>query len=118
MDPIGLALENFDGVGRWRTRDEGMAIDTSGQLVDGTKVAGADGLREALMRYPDAFSQTLTEKLLMYAVGRTAHHEDMPVVRAVTRKAAQDQYRFSAFVMAVVESGPFQMRMKKTEGIR
>ena len=118
MDPIGLALENFDGVGRWRTRDEGMAIDTSGQLVDGTKVAGADGLRNALMRYPDAFSQTLTEKLLMYAVGRTAHHEDMPVVRAVTRKAAHDQYRFSSLVMAVVESGPFQMRMKKAEGTR
>jgi hypothetical protein len=113
MDPIGLALENFDGVGRWRTSDAGLAIDASGQLVDGTAVNGVESLRSALMQYPDAFAQTLTEKLLMYAVGRTAHHYDMPVVRAVARDAGRDNYKFSSLVMGIVNSQPFQMRVKK-----
>jgi len=113
MDPIGLALENFDGVGRWRTSDAGLAIDASGQLVDGTPVNGVESLRAALMQYPDAFAQTLTEKLLMYAVGRTAHHYDMPVVRAIARDAARDNHRFSSVVMGIVTSQPFQMRVRK-----
>jgi hypothetical protein len=115
MDPIGLALENFDGVGRWRTADAGLKIDASGQLVDGSTVDGVETLRAALLGYPDAFTQTLTEKLLMYAVGRTAHHYDMPVVRAITRGAARDDYRFSSLVMGIVTSPPFQMRVKKAE---
>jgi hypothetical protein len=115
MDPIGLALEHFDGVGRWRTSDAGLAIDASGQLVDGTAVNGVETLRAALLGYPDAFTQTLTEKLLMYAVGRTAHHYDMPVVRAITRSAARNDYRFSSLVMGIVNSAPFQMRIKKGE---
>jgi hypothetical protein len=115
MDPIGLALENFDGVGRWRTSDAGVRIDASGQLVDGTPVDGAESLRKALLNYPDAFVQTMTEKLLMYAVGRTAHHYDMPAVRAVTREAARTDYRFSALVLAIVKSDPFQMRIRKAE---
>jgi hypothetical protein len=115
MDPIGLALENFDGVGRWRTADAGIAIDASGQLVDGTAVDGVATLRAALLGYPDAFTQTLTEKLLMYAVGRTAHHYDMPVVRAITRGAARNDHRFSSLVMGIVSSPPFQMRVKKGE---
>ena len=115
MDPIGLALENFDGVGRWRTADAGIAIDASGQLVDGTAVDGVGTLRAALLGYPDAFTQTLTEKLLMYAVGRTAHHYDMPVVRAITRGAARNDHRFSSLVMGIVSSPPFQMRVKKGE---
>jgi hypothetical protein len=112
MDPIGLALENFDGVGRWRTAESGVRIDASGKLVDGTPVDGAESLRRALMNYPDAFVQTMTEKLLMYGVGRVAHHYDMPAVRAITREAARNDFRFSSLVMAIVKSDPFQMRMK------
>jgi hypothetical protein len=113
MDPIGLALENFDGVGRWRTSESGIRIDASGRLVDGTQIDGAESLRRALLSYPDAFVQTLTEKLLMYAVGRTAHHYDMPAVRAIAREAAQNDYRFSSIVMGIVGSAPFQMRKVK-----
>jgi hypothetical protein len=112
MDPIGLALENFDGVGRWRTAESGVQIDASGTLVDGTKVDGAASLRTALLNYPDAFVQTMTEKLLMYGVGRVAHHYDMPAVRAITREAARHDYRFSSLVLAIVKSDPFQMRTK------
>ncbi len=115
MDPIGLALENFDGVGRWRTVDARIPIDASGRLVDGTAVDGAASLRNALMTYPDAFVQTLIEKLLMYAVGRTAHHYDMPAVRAIAREAARDNYRFSSLVLAIVKSDPFQMRVRVVE---
>jgi hypothetical protein len=110
MDPVGLALENFDGVGRWRTTESGIRIDASGRLVDGTPVDGAESLRKALVGYPDAFVQTLTEKLLMYAVGRTAHHYDMPTVRAIAREAAPNDYRFSSIVMGIVRSAPFQRR--------
>jgi len=112
MDPIGLALENFDGVGHWRAAESGVRIDASGKLVDGTAVDGAASLRKALLNYPDAFVQTMTEKLLMYGVGRVAHHYDMPAVRAITREAARNDYRFSSLVLAIVKSDPFQMRVK------
>jgi hypothetical protein len=115
MDPIGLSLENFDGVGRWRSVDSGLPIDATGQLVDGTPVSSPQSLRAALLAYPDAFSQTLTEKLLMYGVGRSAHYTDMPFVRAIGAAAARDDYRFSAFVLAIVDSPAFQMRVKKAE---
>ena len=115
MDPIGLSLENFDGIGRWRTEDTGSRIDTSGQLVDGTKLDGVESLRTALLRYPDALVQTMAEKLMMYATGRAAHYYDMPAVRAITREAAGKDYRFSALVTAIVSSDPFQMRVKKAE---
>jgi len=112
MDPIGLALENFDGVGRWRTMDSGFPIDASGQLVDGSAIDGVDSLRNALLSYPDAFSQTMTEKLLMYAVGRAMHYYDMPVVRTIVREAARSDYRFSSIVLGIVHSDPFQMRAR------
>jgi cytochrome c551/c552 len=115
MDPIGLSLENFDAIGRWRTEDLGAKIDTRATLVDGTQVDGVENLREALMRYPDALVQTMAEKLLMYATGRAAHHYDMPAVRAITREAAAKDYRFSALVNAIVSSDPFQMRAKKAQ---
>ena len=115
MDPIGLSLENFDGVGRWRTEDTGAKIDTGATLVDGSSVNGVESLREALLRYPDALVQTMAEKLMMYATGRAAHYYDMPAVRAITREAAAKDYRFSALVMAIVNSEPFQMRVKKVE---
>ena len=110
MDPIGLALENFDGVGRWRTTESGVKIDASGRLVDGTPIDGAESLRKALSNYPDAFVQTVIEKLLMYGVGRTSHYYDMPAVRAIAREAARNDYRFSSLVLAIVNSEPFQMR--------
>ena len=115
MDPIGLALENFDGVGRWRTTDSGAPIDASGELVDGTMVNGVETLRTALLGRPDAFVQTMTEKLLMYAMGRAAHHYDMPAIRAIAREASRNDYKFSSLVVGIVNSDPFQMRVKKTE---
>jgi hypothetical protein len=115
MDPIGLALENFDGVGRWRNTDSGSKIDASGQLVDGTPIDGVETLRNALLSRPDAFVQTMTEKLLMYAVGRASHSYDMPAIRVITREAARNNYRFSSLVAGVVNSDAFQMRVKKAE---
>ncbi|HMF00554.1 MAG TPA: DUF1585 domain-containing protein, partial [Terriglobia bacterium] len=115
MDPIGLALENFDGIGRWRSTDSGSKIDASGQLVDGSPIDGVETLRNALLSRPDAFVQTMTEKLLMYAVGRAAHHYDMPAIRAITREAARNDYKFSSLVLGIVNSDAFQMRVKKAE---
>src|SRR5688572_14775384 len=115
MDPIGLSLENFDGIGRWRTEDTGVKIDTAGQLTDGTVVDGVDSLRASLLRYQDALVQTMTEKLMMYGMGRAAHYYDMPAVRAIARDTAAKDYRFSALVTAIVSSEPFQMRVKKAE---
>ena len=115
MDPIGFALENFDAVGAWRTRDAGAPIDASGQLTDGTKVDGVVSLREALLKRPEVFVTTFTEKLLTYALGRGLDYHDRPAVRAIVREAAGRDYRFSALVMAMVRSAPFQMRMKPQE---
>jgi len=110
MDPIGFALENFDAVGAWRAREAGGAIDASGELADGTSIDGVVTLREALVRRPDMFASTLTEKLLTYGLGRGLDYYDMPVVRAIVRDAARRDYRFSAIVMGIVRSTPFQMR--------
>jgi hypothetical protein len=115
MDPIGLALENFDGIGRWRAMDSGAPIDVSGQMVDGSALNGVESLRKVLLSYPDAFVQTMTEKLLMYAVGRTAHSYDMPTVRAIAQEAARNDYRFSSVVLGIVKSDAFQMRVKGTD---
>ena len=110
MDPIGFALENFDGTGAWRIHDSGADIDASGKLVDGTKVNGPISLRQALVDHSDAFFRTFTEKLLTYALGRGIEYYDMPVVRAIDRQAARNENRFSSFVLGIVESAPFQMR--------
>ena len=112
MDPLGFALENFDAVGVWRTKDRlaGAAIDASGELPDGTKINGPDDLRKALVANPDQFVQTLTEKLMTYALGRTVEYRDMPTVRQIARDDARDGYRFSSLVMAIVNSEQFQMR--------
>lgn len=115
MDPIGLALENFDGVGQWRSVDSGVKIDATGQLVDGTALDGPSSLRKALLARPEAFVGTMTEKLLMYGVGRETKYYDMPVVRAVMRGAAGGRYRLSDLVLGIVESEPFQMRVKEAE---
>jgi len=110
MDPIGLALENFDAIGRWRTTDEGVKIDASGQLVDGTVIDGPASLRKAMLGRSDAFVGSMTEKLLMYGMGREIKYYDMPAVRIVMKDAAKNRYRFSDLVMGVVKSAPFQMK--------
>ena len=112
MDPLGLALENFDATGMWRDRDRyaGAAIDSSGELPDGTPINGPDDLRKALLRRPEQFAQTFTEGLLTYATGRKLEYYDMPTVRRIVRGAAGSDYRFSALVQAVVRSEQFRMR--------
>ena len=112
MDPIGFALENFDAVGAWRTEDAGIPIDASGELTDGTHIDGVVALRNAILARPDLFAGTMTEKLLVYALGRGLDHHDMPVVRAILRDAAEKDYRFSSLILGVVDSVPFQMRVK------
>jgi mono/diheme cytochrome c family protein len=112
MDPIGFALENFDAIGEWRAQDRwaGTPIDPSGVLIDGTKVSGPADLRKALVKRGPQFVQTLTEKLMTYALGRSVEYYDMPTVRQIVRDAARDNYRFSSLVMGIVKSAPFQMR--------
>ncbi len=110
MDSIGFAMENFDAVGAWRSEDSGNPIDASGELGDGTHVDGVLTLRNALVSRPELFAGTLTQKLLIYALGRGLDYRDMPTVRAILRDASRDNYRFSALVLGVVHSTPFQMR--------
>jgi hypothetical protein len=112
MDPLGLALENFDATGMWRDRDRyaGVAIDASGELPDGTPIKGPDDLRSALLRRPEQFAQTFTEGLLTYATGRKLEHYDMPTVRRIVRGGAASDYTFSVLVRSVVRSEQFRMR--------
>ena len=110
MDPIGLGLENFDAVGKWRTREPGGAIDAHGQLADGTPITGAPDLREALTANPEHFARVFTEKLMIYALGRGLEAYDMPTVRRIVRDAEDDDYRFSALVKGIANSVPFRMR--------
>jgi hypothetical protein len=112
MDPLGIALENFDATGRWRDRDRyaGVAIDSSGKLPDGTAVNSPDDVRNALLRRPDHFAQTFTEGLMIYATGRKLEPWDMPTVRHIVRGSAASDYRFSTIVQAVVRSDQFRMR--------
>ncbi|MEE2636787.1 MAG: DUF1592 domain-containing protein [Acidobacteriota bacterium] len=111
MDPVGLSMENFDAIGRWRTLTEGLApIDASGGLPDGTIFDGVSGLRQAILDRSDQFVRTMTERLLTYALGRATEHYDAPAIRAIEREAAVDRYRFSSLVLGIVESTPFQMR--------
>ncbi len=113
MDPLGFALENFDAVGAWRDVDRyaGTPIDSAAELPDGTPVNGPDDLREALLRNPEQFVQTFTERFLTYALGRTVDYKDMPAVRKIVREAAKEDYRFSELVWQVVASEPFRMRV-------
>ena len=112
MDPLGFALENFDAIGEWRSQDRwaGIPIDASGELIDGTKVSGPADLRKALLKRSPQFVQTLTEKLMTYALGRSVEYYDMPTVRQIVRDAARDNYRFSSLVTGIAKSAPFQMR--------
>jgi hypothetical protein len=121
FDPIGLALENFDATGAWRTLEGGTggaAIDASGELSDGTKVDGVVSLRRALVQQPDMFASTVVEKLMTYGIGRGLTAYDMPVVRGIVRQTAASDYRFSAIVQAIVKSPPFTMRMKVAPAVQ
>jgi len=110
MDPLGFALENFDGVDEWRIKEPGGAVDPAGQLADGTQVDGPIALRNALMKRPEMFVRTLTEKLLTYGLGRGIEYLDRPLVRTIAADAARENYRFSSIVLGIVNSAPFQMK--------
>ena len=109
IDPLGLALENFDVVGAWRIKDNGVAVDTAAKLYDGTDLDGPASLRQALMNHSEALIRNFTDNLLSYAIGRRVEYYDQPTVRAIVKKAAQNGNRFSAFVLGVVNSPAFQM---------
>ncbi len=113
MDPLGFALENFDAIGEWRSADRwaGTPIDAAGHSSwTARAVGGPVDLRNALLRRPEQFVQTMTEKLMTYGLGRSVEYYDMPAVRQIVRDAARDNYRFSSIVMGIVKSAPFQMR--------
>ena len=118
MDPIGLALENFDAIGMWRTRDNGQPIDPTGTMFDGSKLDGPASVRQAVLSHSDAFISSFTENLLSYGLGRVIDYRDMPTVRTITHQAANNNNRFSAFVLGVVKSKPFQMRVVRGESVQ
>ena len=109
-------MENFDAVGAWREEDAGVPIDPTGVTNDGTQLDGVASLRDLTVRNGDLFAQVVTEKLLTYALGRGVEYEDMPLLRSIVRGAAEDDYRFSALLMGVIESPAFSMNMKSAEG--
>ncbi len=115
MDPIGFALENFDGIGMWRTEDQGVRVDPSSRTFDGTAIDGPVALRTWLLGYSDQFVQVVAEKLLTYALGRGVEYQDMPLVRSIARDARRNDNRFSSLVLGVVNSQPFQMNTKVGE---
>jgi hypothetical protein len=116
FEPIGLALENFDAVGSWRTEDGDSPVDASGVIVDGTKVDGVASLRDWMVGRSDQFVRVVTEKLLTYALGRGVEYQDMPTVRSIVRDSAPGKYKFSAIVLGIVKSPTFQMNMKIDTG--
>ena len=112
FEPVGIALENFDAVGAWRSHDEGVPVDASGVLADGTKLDGVTSLRNAMVGYSDQFVRVVAEKLLTYALGRGVEHQDMPTVRSIVRASAPANYRFSSLILGITKSDAFQMNMK------
>ncbi len=115
IDPVGFALENFDALGRWRDYEDGVPVDVSGSLPGGGEFDnGVAGLEEGLLDRPELFAQTMTEKLLTFALGRGVEFYDAPAIRKILREAESDGYRFSAFLLGIVKSVPFQMRNSST----
>jgi hypothetical protein len=112
MDPIGFALENFDMVGTWREVDGMTPIDASGQLVDGSKLQGVADLRNAILARREMFVMTATQKLMTYATGRTLQYYDLPVIRSIVRQAEKNDYKVSSLVLGIVQSDPFQKKVK------
>lgn len=111
IDPVGFALEQFDAVGRWRLLDEGQPVDAAGGFPDGSEFNGVDGLEQALLKRPELFVRTLTEKLFTFALGRAPEEFDAPAIRQIVRAAREQDYRFSALIVGLTTSRPFQMRM-------
>jgi hypothetical protein len=110
MDPIGLALDNFDVTGKWRIRENGMALDTHGELYDGTAISTPAELQQALLERPIPLIRTFTQNLMAYALGRRVEYYDQPAVRAIARRAEANDYRISEFILGVVSSDAFRMR--------
>jgi hypothetical protein len=110
MDPLGYALENFDAVGAWRTHDAGRLIDVSTRLPDGEQITGLPGLRKALLEHKDDFTRAFTERLMTYALGRGLEAQDMPAVRAIAARTAQDDYRIRTVILGIAESPAFNLR--------
>ena len=117
MDPLGFALESFDAVGAYRANEFGRKMDVTGQLIDGTKFEGPAGLRDALLKYSPQFVRTVTEKLLVYALGRGVESQDMPVIRSIVHEADRNNDRFSSLILGIVKSAPFQMNVKMPETV-
>jgi mono/diheme cytochrome c family protein len=115
IDPLGLALEHFDVTGQYRIKDNGVPIDAVGTLYDGSEMNGADGLRQALLKYKDAMLASFTESLMTYALGRHVEAYDMPTVRGIQREATRQDYKLSAFVLGVVKSQPFRMMSRPAQ---
>jgi hypothetical protein len=109
IDPLGLALENFDVVGAWRIKDNGVTVDTTAKLYDGSDINGPASLRQALLGKSDTVIRTFTENLLAYAVGRRGEYYDQPAIRAIVKKASANGNHFSSFVLGIVNSAAFQM---------
>ena len=115
IDPLGLALDNFDTLGAWRIKDNGVAIDANGVLYDGTKMNGPADLRAALLNHSEALIRNFTDNLMSYGLGRRIEYYDQPSIRAITKKAAQNGNRFSSFVLGIVNSPAFQMSTAEAE---
>jgi hypothetical protein len=110
IDPVGFSLEQFDAVGRWRTMEEGKPVDSAGGLPDGSQFEGISGLEQALLKRPELFVRTMTEKLFTFALGRAPEEFDAPAIRKIVRDARATNYRFSSLIVGIATSTPFQMR--------
>ncbi len=110
MDPVGFSLENFDAIGRWRVAEDGVPVDASGGFPDGSKFTGVAGLEDGLLKHPELFVGTMTEKLLTFALGRGVEEHDAPAVRKIVHDAKGDGNRFSSVIIGIVNSTPFTMR--------
>ncbi len=119
MDPLGLSLENYDAIGGWRTKDRfaGEAIDASGTTVTGAKLNGVGDLRALIAKRPEQFVQTITERLMIYGLGRSITYKDVPAIRAIVRNAQASDYRFSDLVLGVVNSDQFRMSKIPVEAL-
>jgi hypothetical protein len=115
MDPIGLALDNFDVTARWRTRENGMPLDTSGDFYDGSKVTSLAELTDTLLKRPTPLVRTFTENLMAYALGRRVEYFDQPAIRGIAKSAEASNYKISSFILGVVKSDAFRMRRVEPE---
>jgi hypothetical protein len=114
MDPIGLALDNFDVTGRWRMRENGMPLDTEGTFYDDTPITSPEDLTEILLSRPLPIARSFAANMLAFAMGRRVEYYDQPTIRSIAREAAANDYRLSSFIMGVVTSDPFQMAIQPT----